>query len=207
MKKTIIKIFIILGSLILIALIIFCIINYYNIKISKLEKQNENIINNSIILMAKYEKDFANKSKELEKLKAENKILTRKQLEKIPCEEKDNIILSLQDDKKYLIGLSSFLLLSNQEIMGQWKFTSNQLNKSNEMLKRLTKRNEIDFYIMSGVSNLNNYLTTNKINIDFIVGVDYTRYFFNTLGLSIGGYVKVYDNIGIGAKLGLGYKW
>ena len=84
--------------------------------------------------------------------------------------------------------------------------TNNQLIKTNKALKVLSRTNAIQFYVMGGLSGLNEYLETQKINIDLIFGIDYIKYFLNNrVGLSAGGWVKVYDDIGIGGKFGLAF--
>lgn len=82
-----------------------------------------------------------------------------------------------------------------------------QLEKTNNQLKKQVGKNfGFSFYSMAGISNIDGYLDTynvNDLHIDLILGVDYHKYFFNNrFSLDVGMYVKPYEEVGFGGKLG-----
>jgi hypothetical protein len=217
MKSRAIKIIFIFSIIILILAIAGFIFD--KITNEKLKADNKKIIEENKIQIEKYKieiekfkKEDAENKLQLEKLKKENKILTKKQLEKIPCEEKDNIILTLQDDKTKLFNLCDIFSLEASSLLSKWadatfllEKTTNQLNITNERLKKLNKKFGFGIYGMAGFTGLKRYLEDQTpMELEIIIGEDILFNFFNNrISLEVGLYEKIYKEIGFGGKLGL----
>ncbi len=203
MKRIIIEIGSFITIVIIVLIIIFGISKFFKKQITALEKKNNEVIVTTTTIINEQKEKIKSTEKERDYYKNNIKIVTKIELVKMPSEEKDKLVLILQDDKLHLLALLDIVLKDWSNCVSQLEVVNGQLIKTNKALKQLNKSNEIDFYVMSGLSGLNKYFETNKINYDIIVGIDYTRLFiFNRLGLIIGGWVKVYDDVGIGIKLG-----
>jgi len=217
MKNWTIKIVIIVSILILILVITGYIFEKFTN--SKLKAENKRIIEDNKsqiekdkIEIEKYKKEDTENKKQLEKLKTENKILTKKQLEKIPCEDKDDIIIGLQNDKKELFNLCDLFSLEASSLLSKWadsnfllEKTTNQLNTTNETLKRFNKKFGFGIYGMAGFTGLKKYLEDQTpLELELIIGEDVLFSFFNNrFTLELGLYEKIYKEIGFGGKLGL----
>lgn len=156
-----------------------------------------------------YEQRWKNRLQEIDQLRKENNQLTKEQLEKIPCDQKDAIILEWQT--KYNVLLDKYedvIKGDNKNVINNLKDCTKKLESATKLLN--TGSNAIEFYVMPGISGLTNFMDTYKLNVDMIIGLDYVRYFLNdNIGLITGGWVKVellsadeVRDIGLGLKLG-----
>lgn len=208
MKRIIIEIFGIIIFILIIFFSIFFISKFYKKQITALEKKNNEIISTTTTIISEQKEKIKTTEKERDYYKNNIKIVTKTELIKMPAEEKDKLILTLQDDKLHLLALLDVILRDWSNCVSQLEVVNGQLIKTNNTLKQLNKSNEIDLYVMAGLSGLNKYFETNQINYDVIVGIDYTRLFlFNRIGLTVGGWVKIYDDIGLGIKIGGQFKF
>ncbi len=208
MKRIIIEI----GSLIIIVIIVliifFGISKFYKKQITALEKKNNEVIQTTTTIIEEQKEKIKATEKERDYYKNNVKIVTKIELVKMPSEEKDKLVLTLQDDKLHLLALLDVILRDWSNCVYQLEVVNGQLIKTNKVLKQLNKSNEIDFYVMAGISGLNKYFETNQINYEVIAGIDYIRLFIlNRIGLTAGVWVKIYDDVGLGLKLGGVYRF
>ena len=151
----------------------------------------------TIIKVKKYEKTLKNTQKQLKTIKKEKndlekilegKPITKTILKKIPCKDKDEIIIK-QDS----------IIKQQENVINN---LNNDLIDCNKFLKS-KKHFGFSIYTMGGISGIDKYLETNKINIDVMIGVNLHHYFLNDrISFDYGLYVKPYNSVGFGGLIG-----
>lgn len=171
-----------------ISLMVCLIIIFFNFKSqNNLSDKNDKLLQEYEIKEEIFIKKIENRDKQIKELnKTEPK--TEKEIIYKKIVEKDTELLN--------------------ECQNQKELLKNQLEKTNEQYKKqINKNSGISLYTMAGISNLNGYLDSynlNDLNVDLIVGIDYHKYFLNNrFSLDTGIYVKPYEQVGFGLKLGV----
>jgi hypothetical protein len=217
MKKKIIVIGVSVSLISFFLIIIFSAVLYFQkLKLIKendmLKKDNDDLIAVNQNLIDSYIEEKKITDKEIEKYKKESKHWKKEALAKIPCEDKDDIIIALQKDKDRILELYEMLSLDFDSITKRLNITNNQLiktteqlNKTNEMLKKINHPFGVGIYVMGGVTGFKKYLENQQmIEPELIVGIDAIFNFLNNrVSLKVGPYAKVYQDVGIGGKLGI----
>lgn len=210
MKRTLIEVIVLVILITSFALVMFFMFRQFKNKQAEtlFEKNKERILL-EIEFIKKMKEEKERYETQVVQIKKDMVIYTKEQLKKMDCNKKDDIILGLQKDKIKLITLFDPVFKGWSATIIDLENLNSQFSKTNKVLGDYAKTNQLSFYVMGGIGGLKNYINTNKLNAVLIVGMDYTKYFSiinNKLGLTIGGWAQVYEDIVIGAKLGIDIK-
>lgn len=217
MKKKLIIIVVSVSLILFFLIIIFSAVLYFQkVKLIKendmLKKDNNDLIVVNQNLINTYIDEKKITDKEIEKYKNESIHWKKEALAKIPCEDKDDIIIALQNDKDRILELYEMLSLDFEAITKRLKITNNkliqtteQLDKTNNMLKKINRPFGIGIYVMAGATGLKSYFENQTpVDPEIIGGVDVIFNFLNNrISLKVGPYAKVYKEISIGGKIGI----